>query len=151
MTKKNSTLFTSILYIVLGIILAVFPENSMSIAMTVAGIVFVVSGILEIIKNNVSGGIVSLIIGVAILALGWLLVDIVLLVLGILIIVKGVIALINVLKNDKPAVLDIIFATLTIVVGAVLALGKGIHWLVVIIGVILIVDGILGLVAELKK
>ena len=151
--KSNSSLITSILYIVIGILLLVFPGEALNLAMTVAGIVFIVSGILELIKKNYGGGIVSLIIGIAILVVGWLLTEIVMLVLGILIAIKGVIALVQALGQKKKKVLDILFPILTIVVGLLLAFAWGsvAHIIMLVGGVLLIVSGVLGLIGALKK
>lgn len=152
MAKKiDSNLFSAILYIIVGILLIVFPGNAISWAMTIAGVVFIVSAILELVKKNWVGGIVSLIIGIAILVLGWLVLDIVLLVLGILIAVKGIVALINELKQKKVTVLGVLFPALTIIAGISLAFGNGAQWVVIVGGIILLIDGVLGLVEALKK
>ena len=99
--KTNSELFSSLLYIVIGILLVVFKSQTLNWAMTIVGLFFVISGVLDLVKKNYTGGAVSLIIGIAILVLGWLAVEIVLLVLGILIAVKGVVALIGVFKKSR--------------------------------------------------
>ena len=103
--KKNSELISSLLYIIIGVLLMIFRSQTLGWAMTIAGVFFVVCGVLELVRQNWVGGAVSLIIGIAILVLGWLAATIVLLVLGILIAVKGVVALINVLKKKKPLLL----------------------------------------------
>ncbi|MBQ7378498.1 MAG: DUF308 domain-containing protein [Clostridia bacterium] len=151
--KSNSAWISSILYIVIGILLIVFPGEALNIAMTIAGIVFLVSGILELIKKNWAGGIISLVIGVAILVIGWLLTDIVMLVLGIFIAIKGIIALVQALGQKKKKVLAILFPILTIVVGLLLAFAWGSIMNIVMIvgGILLIVSGVLGLVGALKK
>ena len=150
--KTTSALFSALLYIIIGVLLIIFPGDAIEIAMTVAGIFFIISGIIEIIKKNVAGGIVSLIIGIAIILLGNLVVDIVLLVLGILIAVKGLVDLINAIKKpEKTTVLDIIFPVLTMVVGLVLAFGNALSVLVIIVGALLVVDGVLGLLSCIKK
>ncbi len=151
MPKKNSELFSSILYIVIGVLLVIFRTETLNWAMTIAGIFFIVSGILDMVKQNWSSGAVSLIIGIAILALGWLATTIVLLVLGIMIALKGVVALINALKLAHTNVLDILFPALTIATGLMLAFGNGIEIIIVVVGVLLAVDGALGLINELKK
>ena len=92
--KKTTEIFSSILYIILGVLLIAFPAEAISWAMTIGGIFFIVSGILDVIRRNWIGGAVSIIIGGIVLILGWKLVDIVLLVLGVLIAVKGIIALV---------------------------------------------------------
>ena len=91
------------------------------------------------------------IIGIAILVLGWAAAQIVLLVLGILIAVKGIVALIDVFKQSKKQALDLVFPVLTVVVGIMLAFGNGLDIMIVIVGVLLAIDGVLGLVASLKK
>lgn len=149
--KNNSELFSSILYILIGVLLVIFKGETLNWAMTIAGIFFIVSGVLEVVKKNYHGGAVSLVIGIAILILGWLAVGIVLLVLGILLAVKGGVALIDALKSKKPNALDIVYPALTIALGVLIALGEVVSVLIVIAGVLLIIDGALGLLAEVKK
>ena len=149
--KKNSELFSSILYVVVGILLVIFRSQTLSWAMTIAGLVFIVSGVLDLIKKNYTGGGVSLVIGIAILVLGWLAAQIVLLVLGILIAIKGIVALIEVFKKDKKNALDFVFPVLTAAVGLMLAFGNGLDLMIVIVGILLAIDGVIGLVGSLKK
>ncbi len=149
--KTNSALLSSLLYIIIGVLLVIFRSQTLGWAMTIAGIVFVVSGILELVKKNWTGGAISLIIGIAILVLGWAAAQIVLLVLGILIAIKGILALIDVLKKSKKNALELVFPILTIVVGALLAFGNGLDVMIVIVGVLLAIDGVIGLAGALKK
>ena len=149
--KTNSELFASLLYILVGVLLIAFPGEALKWGMTIAGIFFIISGILDIVRNNVSGGAVSLIIGLAILVLGWLFVEIVLLVLGILIAVKGIVALVNALKKSRTNALDLVFAILTVVVGLMLAFGNALGTMVIIVGILLVVDGLVGLINSVKK
>ena len=149
--KTNSELFSSILYIVIGLLLVIFRSQTLGWAMTVAGAFFIISGVLDVIKKNYTGGGVSLVIGIAILVLGWLAAKIVLLVLGVLIAIKGVVTLAEVLKSKKPKALDIVYPALTVVIGLSLAFGNGLDILIVITGILLAIDGGLGLMASLKK
>ena len=149
--KSNSELFSSLLYIIIGVLLVIFRSQTLGWAMTIAGIVFIVSGILDLVKKNWAGGAVSLIIGIAILILGWAAAQIVLLVLGILIAIKGIVALINVLKRKNKGILEILFPILSIVVGLMLAFGNALDIMIIIVGVLLIVDGVIGLLGSAKK
>lgn len=149
--KTNSELFSSLLYIIIGVLLVVFRSQTLGWAMTIAGVFFVISGILDLVKSNFAGGAVSLIIGIAILVLGWVAAQIVLIVLGILIAIKGVIALVNVFKGSNKNALDVLFPVLTVIVGCMLAFGNGLDILIVITGVLLAIDGVLGLIGSLKK
>ena len=148
--RSHSELVSSLLYIIIGVLLIVFRSQTLGWAMTVAGVLFVVSGIIDLIRLNWAGGAVSLIIGIAILVLGWTATKIVLLVLGILIALKGIVALINILKR-RANVLEIIFPILSVVIGLMLAFGNGLDILIVIAGVLLTADGILGLIGSLIK
>ena len=148
--KIDSTLFTSILYIVVGILLAVFAGDMLKWAMLIAGILFLVSGALELLKKNWVGGAISLAIGVAIILGGWLFLSIVLLVLGILIALKGVVALINAIKYNTT-VLGLLFPILTIIAGVGIAFGGLAGVVLIIAGIFLAVNGIIGLIGALKK
>jgi uncharacterized membrane protein HdeD (DUF308 family) len=148
--KTDAALISALLYVALGVLLIVFRSGMLGIAMTIAGIVFVVSGILEVAKKNWASGAISLIIGIAILVLGWVATQIVLLVLGILIALKGIIALVEALGKKKVTLLGVLFPVLTIVVGLVLAFGNGLDILLVICGVLLALDGVIGLINAIK-
>ena len=149
--KTNSELFSSILYIVIGVLLCLFPADALNWAMTLAGIFFVISGALDLLKLNFVGGAISLIIGIAILVLGWTLTGIVLLVLGILIAIKGVLSLLSALKKKNTTALDLVYPALTIIVGLMLAFGNALEWMVIVVGVLLALDGVLGLLNSFKK
>ena len=149
--KTNSELFSSVLYIIIGILLVIFRSETIGWAMTVAGIVFVISGILELIKKNFVGGGISLVIGIAILVLGWTVAKIVLLVLGILVAIKGILALVAAINKSKKNALDFVFPVLTTVGGLMLAFGNLADIMIVIAGVLLIIDGAIGLFNSLKN
>lgn len=149
--KTKSELFSSILYIIIGVLLVIFRDQALGWAMTIAGIFFIVAGALDLVKKNWVSGAISLIIGIAILVLGWLAVTIVLLVLGILIAIKGVLALIEVLKKSQKNALEIVFPILTIVIGVALAVGSGVGLIIAIVGILLAIDGVLGLIGALKN
>lgn len=152
MTKKSySELFSSLLYILIGAILICFPGTALKWAMTVAGVLFIVFGILEVLKSNFIGGGFSAIIGIAILVLGWVLTKIVLLVFGILIALKGAVALVDILKEKKIEWLKTIFPIFSVVIGLMLAFGNGLEYILLISGVLLIADGIFGLIGSFLK
>ena len=149
--KIDKNLFSSILYIVIGLLLVIFKSETIGWVMTIAGALFILSGVLDVIKKNYTGGGISLFIGIAILVLGWVAAKIVLLVLGILIAVKGGFALYDVLKKKKIVISEIIFSTLTVITGLMLSFGNGLNILLVIAGLLLATDGVIGLISSLKK
>ena len=150
-TKKNSELFSSLLYIAIGILLAIYQDRIIDWAIFVVGAIFIVFGILDVIKKNYTGGAISLIIGIAIILLGGLFKDIVFTVLGILIAVKGIVALIDAFKKSNKNALDLVFPVLTTVVGLLLAFGNGVDIMILIVGILLAIDGVIGLIGAMKK
>ena len=152
MAKKSTTvLFSSLLYIIIGILLMVSPEKTLSLAMTVIGIFFVISGTLDVVRKNFVGGAVSLIIGIAILVLGGQALKIVLIVLGILIAVKGLFTLIEVLAKKRKNALERVFPVLSVIVGLMLAFGNGFAYIMIVVGALLVIDGAIGLIGAIKK
>ncbi len=150
--KLGGPLFASILYILVGLLLIIFRTEMIKIAMTIVGAVFVVFGVLDLLKKNWTGGGISVLIGAAVIVLGWFLVKIVLLVLGILIAVKGVLAILEVVnRRGKKNALDLLFPILTVIAGLILAFGNGLDWLIIITGILLLADGLLGLFDWLKS
>ena len=149
--KRRNELISSLLYIIVGVLLVIFRGRTLDWAMTIAGVIFVVSGIIDLCRRNFTGGAVSLVIGIAILVLGWLAAQIVLIVLGILIAVKGIFAFIDVLGKSRKNALEIVFPLLTVALGALLAFGNGLDILIAVAGVLLAIDGVIGLIGSLKK
>ena len=148
--KIDKNLFSAILYLAVGALLIMFKAAVVDWAMYIVGAIFIVSGVLDVLKKNYTGGGISLVIGLVICLLGWALKEIVLLVLGILIAVKGIVALLDALKK-KLDVFEIAFTILTIVTGVMLAFGNGLNIILVIAGILLAVDGAIGLFASLRK
>ena len=149
--KMNSTVTTSLLYIALGALLVIFRSGTLQWAMTLAGIVFVVAGVLDLTKKNYVSGLASVIIGVVVLVLGWTAVDIVLLVLGVLLAIKGLVAFADALRRKKNNFLDLLLAVAMVVAGVLLATGNALDIIIVVVGVILIVDGVLGLFGSRRR
>lgn len=149
--KQNINLTSPLLYILLGVLLVIFKTQMLNWAMTFAGLFFALTGLIDLIKGRSASGVINIAIGVIILVVGWTLVNIVLLVLGIFIAAKGVMNLVEILKRPKKNALSVVFAALTIAIGVALAFGDLLGDLIVIIGVLLIIDGVLGLFGAKKS
>ena len=149
MAKKQSLSISSpLLYIILGALLVLFKDQMLGWAMTIAGIFFIVMGVLDVLKKNLSSGIVNLFIGVAIIAAGWLIAGVVLLVLGLFIAFRGVMDLLAVLKLKSKGLMKFLSPVLTIIVGLALAFGNGVGIIITVVGVLLILDGVLALLGR---
>ena len=148
---KNSELLSSIILILVGLLLAIFRDSVLQWAMTAAGVVFVVFGIIDVVRKNWVNGAASIIIGAAIIVLGWTLVSIVLIVLGVLLAIKSIISLYEMVKFKNKNVMELVYAICGIFLGILLAFGNLLSVLILIAGILLIVDGIIGLVGVLKS
>ena len=149
MAKKQSlSISSSLLYIILGALLVLFKNQMLGWAMTIAGIFFIVTGVMDVLKKNLSSGIVNLFIGVAIIAAGWLIAGVVLLVLGLFIAFRGVMDLLAVLKLKSKGLMKFLSPVLTIIVGLALAFGNGVGIIITVVGVLLILDGVLALLGR---
>ncbi len=141
--KSNNPLINAALYIVIGLLLCIFRASLLEWAMTAVGIVMIVLGVLKALQNELIEGVIMAAVGIVIILGGWLFVDIILLVLGIALAAKGVLDLIKALETkDIP---PIVGSAITILVGVALVISKWalLDWLFIIIGVVLIVDGVL--------
>ena len=134
-------LLSCLFFAVVGILLLALRAGSLEILMTVAGVLLIILGIVDVFKDkDYLEGIVQIGIGVAIIVLGWLLVEILLLILGIVLVIKGVL---DIVKNYKNGFLAILPALITIVVGIILIVTK---WAWTIIDILCIIAGIIFLI-----
>lgn len=149
-TKKVSdSVMYAVLYILIGIMFIVFQRSMLNWLLTIAGVVFIALGIYDIIKKNMTNGIIEAVIGIVIILGGWLFVEIVLIVFGALLAVKGISDLIAAFQGTRN-VMNIIVAILTLVVGILLIVSKWVmvDWFFIVVGVVFIVEGGLSLLGK---
>ncbi|MBQ8859072.1 MAG: DUF308 domain-containing protein [Clostridia bacterium] len=146
--KRNNNFVTALAYIVIGVLFCLFKATVLDWLMTAVGAIFILQGIVDLIRKNVFNGLVGVVVGIVILLGGWLFVEIVLLVLGVLLAIKGVMALLGALSAKKKNIISILFALLTVVIGVMLVVSKWamVDTMFIVIGVLLIVDGVMDLI-----
>ncbi len=151
MEKSNFTLdkiVYCVLYLVIGILLCTLKTGFIEILMTIVGILYLIYGIYEIIKDRfiTLNSVVKIIIGLLILILGWQIHKFVLLLFGILIAVQGGIDIFNSFKF-KLGLVHLINAVVTITIGILLCIAPfAVSDIICIIsGVIFIINGVLAL------
>ncbi len=151
-SKVTNNMVYALLYVIVGILFIVFKSGMLNWLMTIIGVVFIALGVYDIIKKNITNGIIEAAIGVVVIVGGWVFVEIVLIVFGSLLIVKGVTDLISLFKGSKNVV-SIIVAILTIALGVLLIVSKwvALDWMFIVIGIVFIVEGAFSLFPELKK
>lgn len=148
--KINPNLTSALIYIILGVLFCIFKAGVLDWLMTIAGALFIVFGVLDLVRFATTSGIINIAIGAVILLGGWFFLEVVLLVFGILLTVKGAIALANALKALNKSAFDILFPALTIVVGIMLIASKWalMDWFFIIMGVMFVIDGVLALLGK---
>lgn len=150
MNKISTNLITAILTVVLGIMLLLFKDTVIDIAMTVIGVGLIVWAVFDFLDKNPSSAIVKAIVGVVIIVLGWLITDIVLYVLAGILLAYAVYEIYLLIKAKRKTweafVQPILFAVI-----AVLFFLKGFDWSFIVAGVILIIQGAVALFDCIKK
>ena len=156
---KASQLVSSIMTLILGILFVILKGEVVGIALTVFGVVLIVTAIIELVRKNIVSGIIKAVLGIAVLAFGWALLDIALLVIGIVLIIFGILELVKrivaIVKKQNGKLLATILGFISPVFSAVAGYflvtssGEAVNWAIILGGVLLIIDGILALIEAL--
>ncbi|MBQ7977358.1 MAG: DUF308 domain-containing protein [Clostridia bacterium] len=142
---STNNIINCILFAVIGLLLIILQGGSLGILMTIIGVLFIVMGIFDMIQNkDMTKGIIELVVGIAIIVCGWLIADIVLLIFGVLLIVYGIM---EICKNFKNGFMAILSPIILIVIGILLVVAK---WALldvfcIIAGVIFLINAVLAL------
>lgn len=150
MNDNLKNLIKSVIIIIVGLLFCILKAGLLNLLMTIFGIALIVGGILSIINKDYVEGAIYLGLGLFAILGGWLFLGILLIVLGVLLIIKGVSDLLAIKKktllNVAPCVVMIIF-------GALLILSKWLMFdlLFIILGIVLIANGVLTLIQKQPK
>ena len=146
---SSNILLTALLYILVGVMFIVFRGSLLKWGLTIIGALAIIYGIFLIANKQVVAGIIYMLVGIAVILGAWLYFGYVILVIGAVMIVRGIIDLIQASKKKSHA-MAIVVAILTIIVGILLIVSKWVvlDWFFIIVGAVLIVDGILVLIGK---
>ncbi len=97
--KKSERIITALIVMLLGILLLVMKDNLVGIVMTLAGVCFIVLGIVDILGQSIPTASLKIVCGIFVAVSGWLLVQAVLYIVAAVLLVLGVILLYQLLKN----------------------------------------------------
>ena len=97
--KKSEKIITALVVMLLGILLLVMKDNFIGIIMTLAGVCFIVLGIVDILAQSVATASLKIVCGIFVAVSGWLLVQAVLYIVAAVLLGLGVILLYQLLKN----------------------------------------------------
>ena len=161
--RKTSAILSALMTLGLGVLCIILKASVVDVAITVLGIVFLVVGIIDLVGKNIVAGVIKAALGVAVLVfgLGALLKDLAFLILGIVLLIYGVLELVKRIislfkkrtKRVWAKIIGIVEAALWIV-GAIFLItntGTAVDWVVIAVGILFIVDGVLGLVGAIAS
>ncbi len=148
--KKLNNLIMPIVYIIVGLLFIIKKAAILDIICTIIGVCLIVYGVLKLIKNTKDvNSIILIVVGIVLVVLSWVFVTIVHYVLAVLFILWGVLNLLDMINNKLAKNLfNILIIVLYFVMGVLLFFNS--NPIYIVIGVVLMANGILGVVSELK-
>lgn len=146
--KKDSQLLIRIGLIVLGVLFVMKRSGVIHIAITMIAVVLLLSAIYDFIKKQTRNGVIKGIIALCVMVFGWLFVELALYLIAALLLFYGIGQLIQTVKQKPGGYLPYAVPVFSLIAGCCLLFNQGgtIDWIFVVVGIVLIVDGILSLV-----
>lgn len=151
--KLDSGLLNAALYILAGLLFCILRGEVLSILFTIVGILFVVQAILHFVQKQYPNGAVSAVIGLVLLIGGNLITQVILIVFGVFLLVRGAFSLFAHLRSKKPSTWALVASAGTLLIGILLIVSNWliVDWVFIIIGVVMIVDGVMSLLGSLRR
>ena len=155
--EQSNKILSSLITIILGVLLIIYRAGFVSIAITVFGVVLIILGAIDLANkkdNNVA--IVKIILGILFVVFAWAFTKIAFIILGVLLILYGCLIIYGYAKsktkfaNFLPNLIIYANGLVLIIAGVCCFFAYTLDKMFIIVGVILIVDGILGLLT-IKK
>ncbi len=145
--------------ILLGILFIIFKGGVIGIALTLLGVCAIALGIIDIVNKATTMGVIKAACGVAVIAFGWIFVSVALIFVSVALIVMGILRIIDAYKNMPvnatmgEKILSYAKPCVSILAGLCLIFNQGgvINGLFIVVGILLIIDGILSLSYNMKK
>jgi uncharacterized membrane protein HdeD (DUF308 family) len=147
--KKSEQIILAVCTIAFGILLMVLKANFIGILMTVAGVLLIVFGCVDIARRLIPFAVIKIVTGVLIILCGWVLVKAVLYIIAGLLLIAGILLLYDTIKSKRcvgkgiNAILEYVKPILLIVIGGLLLFhqGKTINVIFILSGIFTIIEG----------
>lgn len=158
MRRRGNGLVSAAALVLLGLLFIIFKSDIISIAMSLIAALLIVVGIFNIIRKNVVGGVIKIVIGGLILAAGWLIVELALYIFAAVLLIAGVIDLYRLSKirdNESrlSTIMHFIQPIIYILVAICLLFNQGgtLSWVFTVSGIFFIIDGVVALIGSFDK
>lgn len=142
--NMNALLYPLVMLLA-GICMVVFGAGMLNIALYIVGALFIVSGIITLIKKEFIPGAFHLIVGIVIILLGSLLIKFAVLIIGIILLVVGVVGIIKLIIEKKSHILNYVAPIVLLLIGILLVCGNFFNFVDIILkaaGICLIIYAI---------
>lgn len=148
--KIPNNLIMSAVMIALGILFTIMQGGVIGVAIWVLGIALIVAAVLDLLNKDLTSCVVKAVIGVLVLVFGGLFADVAIYILAAVLLIYGILEVINAFKSKQKGLLKFVEPVLTVVVAILLFVNR-FDWLFIVIGIVFIVEGVIGLINFLKK
>lgn len=159
LTLSSDKLIEGALTILLGILFLILQGEVIKVAMTILGVVLIVMAVLDLLDHQTFPAIVKAVFGVVVLIFGWALTTAALYILAAVLLIWGIYELYAKLKIHLKGnsvgltVMLYIAPILNIVLGLLLLFNQSgtVAWIFIVVGVLLIIDGVMLLCDAFSK
>lgn len=148
--KKDSQLLIRIGMIVLGVLFVFMQSGVIHTAITLIAAVLLLSAILDLVRKQTNSGVVKGVVAVCVMVFGWLFVELALYLIAALLLFYGVSQLIRTVKEKPVGYLPYAVPVFSLIAGCCLLFNQGgtVDWIFVVVGIVLIVDGVLSMIRK---
>jgi len=143
--QVTSALISAVVYIVLGILFCILKGGVAIACLYVIGALLIVQGVLDMVNRRLVQGILEAAIGVLVIVFAGPIAQYAVIVFGVLLLVWAVLRLFD---NSRKSALTLLYIVGAGVVGVLLIINHFafLDWFFIVIGILLIVEGILCLI-----
>lgn len=158
--EKTNKYISAVVMMAIGLLLIILKGGIINILLTALGVALIVMGILDAVqRKDVTRCVIKCVIGAVIILGGWLFVAVMLYILGALLVIVGVLWIIKLVqRHTKGAnligtITAYLVPALYILIGVCLFFYQSafVDVVFIIVGVIVLVDGIIQLVNAIKE
>ncbi len=144
--KNQNTFITAAAYIAIGILFMILRGGVISIAMTVLGVLLIVSAVSDFIKKEMPSAIVKAVVGIVVLVAGWAFVSLALYIMAAILLALSAVDLYRILsRKGKKKWSRILEPAITLIIAVALLFNQGgaVDWMFVLAGVLFAFEGAL--------
>ncbi len=155
---RGNEIFTAASLIAIGALFMIYKSEIISIAMSLIGVTFIVTGIIDLLRKLTMSGVIKIVIGALVLVAGWLFITLALYILGACLLVAGIsdicrLSAVKLKKMTLAAAMHYVQPIIYILIAICLFFNQGgaLSWVFTVSGLFLIIDGIVALIGAFDK